>query len=199
MPARRKPPALTQYLQNPQAADEGLVEDAVPVVYKELRALAGSYLRRARTAKDLHPTSLVHEVYLKLLGETGAKVNDREHFYALAARAMRQLCVDHARARKTQRRGGDQVEVTLDEAVSQAADMQVDVLDMDAALIELAALDEREARVVELRFFGGLSMEEIARALDVSLPTVEREWRSARAWLGRRLNPQGDAPGEAGI
>ncbi|MHC5065981.1 MAG: ECF-type sigma factor, partial [Planctomycetota bacterium] len=121
MSPRRKPPALTQYLQNPQAADENLVEDAVPVVYKELRALAGSYLRRARSSKDLHPTSLVHEVYIKLLGESGADVNDREHFYALAARAMRQLCVDHARARQAKRRGGDQVEVTLDEAVSQAA------------------------------------------------------------------------------
>lgn len=186
-------PALTRYLRDPQGATAGLAAEAMPVVYRELRALAAAHLRRARRPDDLQPTTLVHEVYLKLLGEHGAAVNDREHFYALAARAMRQLCVDLARARRAGKRGGDRAAVTLDEALAQTAGLPFDVLDLDAALSELAELDPREARVVELRFFGGLAMSEIAVALGVSLATAEREWRSARAWLGRRLGA-GDAP-----
>jgi RNA polymerase sigma factor (TIGR02999 family) len=168
-----------------------LVEEATPIVYRELRAIAAAHLRRARRPDDLHPTSLVHEVYAKLLGDSGAEVHDREHFYALAARAMRQLCVDNARARRAQKRGGNRVAITLDEAVARVTGLDVDVLDLDAALSELAALDQREARVVELRFFGGLSMEETATAIGISLTTAEREWRSARAWLGQRLGAGG--------
>ncbi|MCA8967336.1 MAG: sigma-70 family RNA polymerase sigma factor [Planctomycetes bacterium] len=187
-------PALTLYLRDPRSADDGLAAAAVPVVYAELRALAASHLRRARRPEDLQPTALVHEVYLKLLGDRGAAVNDREHFFALAARAMRQLCVDFARARLADKRGGGQAPVTLDEALAAAADMEVDVLDLDAALTELAELDPREARVVELRFFSGLSMDEVAAALSISLATAEREWRAARAWLAQRLNAGGNAP-----
>lgn len=190
-------PALTRYLRDPHGADARLADAAVPVVYRELRALADAQERRARAAADLQPTALVHEVYVKLLGGQGAAVNDREHFYALAARAMRQVCVDQARARRAGKRGGDRAVVTLDEAVAEAADLDVDLLDLDHALSDLAALDPREARVVELRFFGGLSMAEIARALDLSLATVEREWSAARAWLGRRLRAghTGSRPG----
>ncbi len=191
MAASPEDPALTRYLRDPRGAGDGLERAAMPVVYRELRAIAGAHLRRARRPDDLHPTSLVHEVYAKLLGHRGAEVHDREHFFALAARAMRQLCVDHARARRSQKRGGDRSEVTLDEALARAAEMNVDVIDLDAALSELAELDPRGARVVELRFFGGLEMEEIATALDVSLATVERDWRASRAWLGRRLGAGG--------
>jgi RNA polymerase sigma factor (TIGR02999 family) len=180
-------PALTRYLQDPRGASAGLAAEAMPVVYRELRALAAAHLRRRRP-EDLQPTTLVHEVYLKLLGERGAAVHDREHFFALAARAMRQLCVDHARARRAGKRGGGRLAVTLDEALAQSTGLPIDVVDLDAALTELAALDPREARVVELRFFGGLSVDETAAALDVSVATVERDWRAARAWLGRRLN-----------
>ncbi len=192
-------PALTLYLRDPHGAGQDHAAAAMPVLYAELRALAASHLRRARRPEDLHPTSLVHEVYLKLLGKQGANVNDREHFFALAARAMRQLCVDHVRARLAQKRGGDRAAVTLDDALAFAAGMSVDLLDLDAALTELAALDEREARVVELRYFGGMSMAEVAVAMGVSLATAEREWRAARAWLGRRLGagvskPPGGAP-----
>jgi|JRYL01.1.fsa_nt_gb RNA polymerase sigma factor (TIGR02999 family) len=186
-------PALTLYLRDPQRADHELAAAALPVVYAELRALAASHLRRARHPGDLQPTALVHEVYLKLLGERGANVNDREHFFALAARAMRQLCVDFARARLADKRGGGQAAVTLDEALAAASGMQVDVLDLDAALTELAALDPREARVVELRFFSGLSMAEVAQAMSISLATAEREWRAARAWLAQRLDKDGNA------
>jgi RNA polymerase sigma factor (TIGR02999 family) len=180
-------PALTRYLRDPQGAGGTLAAAAMPVVYRELHAIADAHLRRARRPDDLQPTTLVHEAYAKLLGGHGAAVNDREHFFALAARAMRQLCVDHARASRAQKRGGNRAAVTLDEGVAAAAGMDVDVLDLDEALTELAALDAREARIVELRFFGGLSMEEVAAAVGVSLATAEREWRAARAWLGRRL------------
>lgn len=194
-------PALTRYLRNPQGAGEDLAEEAMPVVYRELRAIAGAHLRRARQAPradDLDPTSLVHEAYAKLLGEHGAEVRDRQHFFALAAKAMRQLCVDRARARRARKRGGDRVAVTLDEALVRAAELDVDVLDLDAALSELANVDPRGAQVVELRFFGGLSMAEVAQALDVSLSSAEREWRAARAWLGSRLQAEPREPPGAG-
>ena len=192
-------PALTLYLRDPRGAGRDLAEAAMPVLYRELRDLAAARLRAARGPDDLQPTALVHEAYVKLLGSGGAAVNDREHFYALAARAMRQLCVDHARARRAGKRGGDRRAMTLDEAMVAANHLDVDLLDLDAALSELAELDPREARVVELRFFGGLSMEDIAVALDVSLATVEREWRAARAWLGQRLggDGRGTPPGPA--
>jgi len=187
-------PALTRYLRDPQGDGRGLEAEVMPLVYRELRRVAGAHLRRAQAPGDLQPTMLVHEVYAKLLGGHGAAVHDREHFFALAATAMRQLCVDHARERRAQKRGGNRAAVTLDEAVAQAAnlDADVDVLDLDAALCELAVLDAREARTVELRFFGGLSMAEVAVALGVSLGTAEREWRAARAWLARRLGAGGD-------
>ena len=185
-------PALTLYLQDPQGAGHALESQAMPVVYEELRCIAEASLRHARSPADLQPTALVHEAYVKLLGAHGAEVRDRQHFYALAAKAMRQLSVDHARARKAQKRGGDRAAVTLDEAVAHSAGLPFDMLDLDEALSELAELDPREARVVELRFFAGLSMEEIASALEVSVPTIEREWRAARAWLGQRLGAEGD-------
>jgi RNA polymerase sigma factor (TIGR02999 family) len=187
-------PALTLYLRNPNGAGKQVEDDAVPVVYRELRRVAAAHLRHARRPDDLQPTALVHEVYLKLLGGHGADVRDREHFWALAARAMRQLCIDHARARAASKRGGGRAAVTLDEAVAQAARFDVDVLDLDAALSELAGVDPRAARLVELRFFGGMSMAEAAQALGVSLATAEREWSAARAWLGRRLGAGGDRP-----
>lgn len=187
MPSPSVDPALTLYLRDPHHGGGTLADAAMPVVYRQLHAIAAAQLERARRPDDLQPTVLVHEAYVKLLGDRGADVNDREHFYALAARAMRQICVDHARARRAVKRGGEFHAVTLDEGVAHATNMDVDVLDLDAALTELAELDPREARVVELRFFGGLTMAETATALGVSVPTAEREWRAARAWLGRRL------------
>lgn len=167
----------------------------MPVLYEELRQLAAACLRRARGPGELQPTALVHEAYVKLLGGHGAQVEDRQHFYALAAKAMRQLSIDEARRRGAAKRGGDRAAVTLDEALAEATGLSVDVLDLDAALTELAGLDPRAARVIELRFFGGLSMAEIAATLEISVPTVEREWRAARAWLGRKLGADqgGDA------
>jgi RNA polymerase sigma factor (TIGR02999 family) len=118
--------------------------------------------------------------------------NDRVHFFAVASKAMRQLLVDHARTRSRKKRGGDLRQETLDEAVARQAGIDVDLLDLEAALNELTELDERQGRVVELRYFGGLEMAEVAQVLDISKTTVEREWRSARAWLGRRVH-EGEA------
>src|SRR5262245_55533902 len=122
-------PALTRYLQDPHGTGKGSEADALPVVYRELHRVAAAQLRRAQSAADLQPTMLVHEAYAKLLGGHGARVNDRAHFFALAATAMRQLCVDHARERRAQKRGGGRAAVTLDEAIAKASSLDVDVLD----------------------------------------------------------------------
>ncbi len=161
------------------------------MLFQELRAIAEAYLRPERAGATLQPTVLVHEAYLKLFERTSAGWNDREHFFAVAAKAMRQILVDRARARARLKRGGERERVTLDERVASSSDAEVDVLDLDELLSELAAQDERAARVVELRFFAGLEMEEVARALSISLSTAEREWRAARAWLGSRLRDGG--------
>ena len=158
----------------------------MPWVYRQLRALAQSCVRRGGRG-GLDATVVVHEAWIKLLGGHGAKVNDREHFLALAARAMRQICLDEARGRRAQKRGGGAAAVTLDDALLAGSGIAFDMLDFDAALTSLADVDDRGARVVELRVFGGLSMQDIAAMLAISVPTVEREWRTARAWLAARL------------
>lgn len=167
----------------------------MPWIYGQLRALAQSCAHRGGPAGP-QATVVVHEAWLKLLGGKGARVHDREHFLALAARAMRQICLDEARARRTRKRGGDAAAVTIDEALLSGDGIAFDMLDFDAALTALAAVDERGARVVELRLFGGLLMEDIATTLAVSLPTVEREWRAARAWLASRLSGERRSQGD---
>lgn len=165
----------------------------MPYLYGELRAIAEGCLKSQRPDHTLQPTALVHEAYLKLFDATELAPNDRKHFFRLAARAMRQLLIDHARARGRDKRAGDRGEVTLDEAIGAAAGIDFDWLDLDEALTDLAALDERQARVVELRYFGGLEVDDVAQVLDVSRSTVERDWRAARAWLGVRLDGGSDA------
>lgn len=167
---------------NPAAASELL-----PHVYEELRKLAGGYFQAQPPGHTLQPTALVHEAYLKLVDQTRAQWKDRSHFVAIAAKAMRQVLVDHFRRREASKRGGEWKRVTLAnvDAASQAP--CVDFLALEEALARLAALDARQAEVVELRFFGGLSMEEAVEALGVSKRTVEDEWRAARAWLAREL------------
>jgi RNA polymerase sigma-70 factor, ECF subfamily len=161
---------------------------ALPQVYDELRRLAAFYLNRERRDHTLQPTALVHEAYLKLAEQDSAKWNDPLHFRAVAANAMRQILVDHARRRGTDKRGGDWVRVTFSEAVTAGAEPDVDVLALDEALAELGKLDERKSRVVELRFFGGLTCEEAARALSIAPKTAEADWYMARAWLRQQLN-----------
>jgi RNA polymerase sigma factor (TIGR02999 family) len=186
-------PELTVALRAFGAGRKEAGEILLPAIVTELRALAQGMLGPQSARHTLQPTALVNEAFLKLLGtEALARVNDRAHFFALAARAMRQILTDHARARRSAKRdGAAHAERTLGDALGIGTPGTDDLLDVDAALTQLAHVDERQARLVELRFFGGLEFGEVAAALDVSLSTVEREWRAARAWLGRRLQCRG--------
>lgn len=168
--------------------DESAAARLMPLVYDELRRLADSYLRRERPDHTLQPTALVNEAYLRLVDQTRASLRDRSHFFAVAARQMRRVLVDHARRHDAEKRGGGARRVSLDEAVDQAQDPRdLDLVALDAALDKLAELDARQARIVELRYFGGLTVEETAEALGVSATTVKDDWQSARAWLRREI------------
>lgn len=176
---------LTRYLA---ALGRGEAVDGPEAqLFEGLRAIAGAHLRRERAGATLQPTMLVNEAYLKLFDSTRSCWNDRAHFFAAAAKAMRQILVDRARAHASLKRGDRRARVTLDERVAQDAVEEVDLLDLDDLLAELGRSDERAARVVELRFFTGLEMEDVAKVMGISLSTAEREWRAARAWLGSRL------------
>jgi RNA polymerase sigma-70 factor, ECF subfamily len=159
-------------------------------VYGELRRLARKYMRAERVNHTLQPTALVNEAYLRLMTEPGATWQDRAHFFAAAAQLMRHILVDHARARTAGKRGGVQHQVTLDEGLASAEDRSIEVLALHEALEKLAKLDARQARVVELHFFGGLTFEEIAYLLDVAERTVKRDWSMARAWLKLELSKE---------
>jgi len=180
---------VTRLLEAWRDGDEDARDRLIPVVYAELRRRAASHMRRERRGHTLSPTDLVHETYLRLCDQNPAWVN-REQLFAVASRLMRRILVDHARRRAAAKRGGA-MRVTLVEGLAAVVGSEPDVLDLDAALEELTALDERQARLVELRFFGGLQIEEAARALDVSLATANRDWAMAKAWLYRRLKEQG--------
>lgn len=187
-PEPTNPEELTLFLDALRDGDgEGAERALMPHVYRELRAIATACMRGQRPDHTLQPTALVSEAYLKLFRRTDAKWNDRKHFFALAAKAMRQLLVDHARARSAEKRGGHREDLSLDAAVSQAAGFDFDLIDLNDLLDEMAGFDAAQARVVELRYFGGLEMQQIADVLGTSLSTVEREWRAARAWLFVRL------------
>jgi RNA polymerase sigma-70 factor, ECF subfamily len=171
--------------------DSKAVSQLLPLVYDELRRLAASYLRRERKAQTLQATALVHEAYVRLIGEKAHNWQNRTHFLAIAALSMRQILVQRARARKAAKRGGDPERITLEEHLLPSAPGQkqdeIDLVALDAALERLATFSERQAKIVELRYFGGLSVEEAADALDISPATVKRDWTLARAWLKREL------------
>jgi RNA polymerase sigma factor (TIGR02999 family) len=158
------------------------------LVYDEMRRLAASYLRQQRSDHTLQPTALVHEAYLKLIDVSQVDWQDRAHFFAVAAQTMRHILVDHARAVAADKRGGGAQKIALDEAVSFSNQPQdIDLLALDEALQRLAEQDEQQSRIVELRFFGGLTVEETAEVLRISPATVKREWSTARAWLFRQM------------
>jgi RNA polymerase sigma factor (TIGR02999 family) len=159
----------------------------IPLVYRELRGVAGARLRDERTGCSLQTTALVHETYLRLVDLRRLSLENRAHFFAVAARLMRQILVDHARRARADKRGGDVTMVTLESAALTSTPNVVDVLTLDLALQELSAMDERLCRVVELKFFAGLTIDETAEALEVSRATVERDWTAAKAWLYDRL------------
>ena len=161
--------------------------------YEALHELAAAYLRQERPNHTLQPTALVHEAYLRLIDQTNASWNDRAHFFAVAARAMRQILVNHAERKRTLKRGGDRRRLQLDEDAGPTIDPLEDVLALNEALTELETLDERKSRVVEARFFGGLRMEDIATVMGLSITTVESDWRMARAWLAGKLDARDDA------
>jgi RNA polymerase sigma-70 factor (ECF subfamily) len=167
-------------------------EQLMLAVYGELRRRAAARLRRERPGHVLQPTALVHEAYLRLVGQRQTEWQNRAHFFAVASEMMRRILVDHARRRKTAKRSGGWARVTVDEAIGQSGPPDVNILDLDAALSELASLDLRKSRVAELRFFGGLSPDETAGALGISRATVDREWQVARAWLYRRITQTPD-------
>jgi RNA polymerase sigma factor (TIGR02999 family) len=166
------------------------VDALLPAAYQELRRLAAYYLRHERPGQTLQPTALVHEVYLRLLKDKAGRWQNQAHFCAIAANAMRQILVERARARAAQKRGGGQARVTLVEGLAPAPEAPVDLLVLDDALTRLATMDSQQARIVELRYFGGLTVEETAEALGVSPATVKRDWSVARAWLARELGPR---------
>jgi RNA polymerase sigma-70 factor, ECF subfamily len=162
----------------------------MPLVYDELRRLAASYLRRERPGQTLQATALVHEAYVRLVGEKAQRWQNKAHFLAIAALSMRQILVQRARTRKAAKRGGDPQRITLDDqlfAAQTKESEEIDLVALDTALQKLSSLSERQAKVVELRYFGGLSVEEAAEVLDVSPATIKREWTLARAWLRREL------------
>lgn len=186
-----EPRTATELLKSVSEGSRGAGEELFPIVYDELRRLAASYLASERVGHTLQPTALVHEAYVRLLGGAQPAWNGRAHFFAIAARAMRHTLVNHAKARKAQKRGGGQPLLDVDPALVPAATPTIEAPALAEAIERLAGLDERKARVVEMRFFAGLTMEEIAPLLDVSLSTVEADWRFARAWLARELAAEG--------
>jgi RNA polymerase sigma-70 factor (ECF subfamily) len=188
-----EPGDVTRLLREVGGGRPGAAEDLIALVYDELRRIADIHMRREPAGHTLQPTALVNEAYLKLVDQTRVDWQGRTHFLAVASGAMRRVLIDHARGRLRHKRGGGLRRVDLDEALERAAFSDADVLDLHEALERLAALDERQARIVEMRFFGGLSVEEVADSLGLSKRTVEGEWTHAKAWLRRELGRASDA------
>ncbi len=183
---------VTQLLAGLGAGDEQAAEHLLPLVYNELRALAERNLRHERPDHTLQATALVHEAYIRLVDSSRIRLRNRAHFFALAAQAMRRILVDHARGQKRRKRGGGRTKISLEGLPAISVETDVDLLALDEALGRLGEINDRYARIVEMRFFGGMTMEEIAELLEVSKSTVERDWRVARAWLYRELR-EGDS------
>jgi RNA polymerase sigma factor (TIGR02999 family) len=194
-PARAQPARMglvTGLLRAWSQGDLQARDDVMRVVYAELRSRAAGYLRRERIGHTLQPTALVHEAYLRLIGQEQVVWQNRSHFYGVAAQMMRRILVDHARGHRRGKRGGQALKVTLDEHVAAVAPPDCDVLMIDRALAELTTIDPQQARIVELRYFGGLTESEVADVLAVSRSTVTREWQTAKAWLHRWIKTSGE-------
>ena len=181
------PESITELLLKWSGGDTTALEQLMPLVYDELRRLAVRYLRRERDNHSLQPTALVNEAYLRLVDQQKVEWQSRAQFYGLAARVMRNILVDHARSRQAAKRGGEQFRVSFDGDHQGSVNPEIEFLAVHEALERLATFDEQKARIVELRFFGGLSIEETAEVLGIGHATVERDWKLARAWLKREL------------
>lgn len=182
------PHEVTQLLMDWSEGNTAALKELMPLVYRELRRLARQYLNRERDGHTLQTTDLVHEAYLKLVDQRRVQWQNRTHFFGVAAELMRRILVDHARRHKRVKRGGGVPLVSLAQANLVSRQPTVDVIALDEALTRLAKIDERKARIVELRFFGGLEVKETAEFLKISTPTVMREWKMAKAWLHRELS-----------
>lgn len=185
---RSHPGEVTQLLHKWQEGDAAAFEILLPIVYRELRRIANSYLRREPSGHTLQATALVNEAYIRLVKAQGLDWQNREQFFAISANLMRQILVDHARKTSAAKRGGGAICMTLDDRLNKGDTRNADLLLLDAALTKLTAIDAFAARVVELRYFTGLTIEETARALDTSPMTVKREWATARLWLHREIS-----------
>ena len=181
------PGDVTGLLKRWSDGDRSAFDELIPIVHQELRRLAQSYFRNERSDHTLQATALVNEAFLRLVQVQGGAVENRAHFFAVSARAMRQILIDHARQKRAAKRGGGDVEVTFDEAKGTPGPDPVDVLELDITLKRLAEIDPRQAEVVELRYFAGLSLKETAEVLGTSTATVKRDWNLAKAWLRREL------------
>jgi len=179
---------ITQMLLDWRKGDKSAFDQLVPIVYHELRKIAHAYLQGERPEHTLRPTALIHEAYLRLVDQNLPQWQNRSHFYGVAAQMMRQILVEHARAHVAAKRGGGGKKLSLDDVTIFSQQRASDLVALDDALVALAALDARKCRVIEMRFFGGLSVEETAEALGISIATVGREARMAQAWLHRELN-----------
>jgi RNA polymerase sigma factor (TIGR02999 family) len=178
---------VTDLLVKWKDGDQTALQDLLPLIYDELRRVAHRYLRAERPGHTLQSTALVHEAYLRLAVQKPRQLRNRGHFFAVAAQLMRQILVDHARERKAQKRNYDH-KIAFDESMEMPQRKDFDLLSLDDALRQLSQLDAQQARIVEMRFFGGLSIQETSQALSISPATVKRDWVTARAWLQREMN-----------
>jgi len=181
-------PDVTHLLKNWSGGDRAALDEIMPLVHAELHRLARGYLARERQGQTLQPTALVNEAYLRLVGERDMQWQSRSHFIAVAAQLMRFILVDHCRSKRYAKRGGAALRVTFDENLEIGDDRGADMIALDEVLKKLEAQDPRKCQIAELRFFGGLSVEETAEALSISVATVMRDWRIAKAWLQRELS-----------
>jgi len=182
---------ITLLLKEWSHGDRQALDRLISLVYPELRSIAARYMKRERCGHTLQCTALVHEAYLRLVRQPEQQWQDRTHFFAVAARIVREILVDYARARRTSKRGGGRLQVTLPEPARSQVPAAVDLLDLDTALDGLHKIDEQQSQIVELRFFGGLSIEETAEALRISTSTTKREWTIAKTWIRRHMQGAG--------
>jgi RNA polymerase sigma factor (TIGR02999 family) len=180
--------SVTKLLLDWGAGNRAALDALTPLVYDELRRLAGHYLRRERPDHTLQSTALVHEAYMRLIDQRNVRWQNRAQFFGLAAELIRRILVDHARAKQAAKRGGTAVKLTLDEALDASAGRDLDLVRLDDSLKALAEVDAQQSRIVELRYFAGLTIEETAEALDISPATVKRDWVVAKAWLRRQMD-----------
>jgi RNA polymerase sigma-70 factor (ECF subfamily) len=185
------PQDVTQLLIAWSDGDQAALDKLLPLVDAELRRLAGRYMRGENQGHTLQTSALVNEAYLRLIDQKNVRWQNRAHFLGIVAQLMRRILIDHARSYQKAKRGGGAIRVSLDEIAAVTEPQSAELIAVDVALEKLMALDERKGRIVELRFFGGLTEEEAAEVLGISLPTIQREWRAAKAWLHRMLAPDG--------